>query len=384
MLSKLKVYRYAGIFLFVAMLGSFLVYPVLKGKSAATDLEDAQKQMELLKAEMEQPNSSPALAAKYQRLANILSDCGLLQQLTKPTINAPFMLPPSICINGALAVADPDFNRPLATTSGTGIGTGAVGNCSLSGTATAANYDSYAFNLTGCTAFPTEVTATLCGSAGCQHLGNVDTMLVLYRNVPAGDPLTANGGLPSVFNPAAPCTNARGGQDDLGTTAGTANNPGGSTCNQVVGTNCVAPCTSPSNADSLSGFRRQIGSGRFTIVVAGFGNATTGNYNLFVNAPAAGCNVALETTAAEGTIGGRVTKADGSAISNAVISLSGGGITEPIFARTSSFGYYNFEGLESGETYTLTIDSKRYTFTNSSQVITLQDNAAEVNFISEQ
>ena len=68
---------------------------------------------------------------------------------------------------------------------------------------------------------------TLCGPAGCQHSGNTDTVLILYRNVPAGDPLTANGGLSGVFNPASTCTNARGLQDDLGISAGITNNPGG-------------------------------------------------------------------------------------------------------------------------------------------------------------
>ncbi len=81
---------------------------------------------------------------------------------------------------------------------------------------------------------------TLCGPAGCQHTGNTDTVLILYRNVPAGDPLTANGGLSGVFNPASTCTNARGLQDDLGISAGMTNNPGGSTCNQVVGGSCIA------------------------------------------------------------------------------------------------------------------------------------------------
>ena len=374
MLSKLKIFRYAGIFLFVAMLGSFLVYPVLKSKSAATDLDDAEKQMEMLKAEMEQPNSSPALAAKYQRLANILSDCGPLKQIIKEVgVDDPIAPAANLCVNGSLATTDPEFNRPSTITTGSGVGSPCMG-------AGDANYDVYSFNITGCAAFPTEVTITTCGPAGCAPIAVTDTVLYLYRNVPAGDPLTANGGLPAVFNPAAPCTNARAANSNLN--GGAASTPGsGNTCNQTNTANCLGACA----ANNLtSGFRRQLGRGRFTVVVSATNLTDTGGYNLFVDAPAAGCVVALSTTAAAGNIGGRVTKADGSAINNAVISITGGAITEPIFARTSSFGYYNFEGLESGETYTLTIDSKRYTFTNSSQVITLQDNAAEVNFISEQ
>lgn len=383
--KKFKAMRYIGILLVAITLGSLLIYPYLQGFSASIDNQEAEKQMEILKAEMEKPNSSPALTKKYDRLAEILSDCGPLKQIIKETrIDDPFAPTASLCINGALAAADPDYNRVLLSSTGTGIGTGVVGNCSLSGTATASNYDVYSFNVTGCAVFPTEITATLCGPAGCQHVGNVDTALTLYRNVAAGDPLTANGGLPGVFNPASPCTNARGASDDLGTTSGSANNPGGATCNQVVGANCVAPCTSPSNAGGLSGFRRQLGNGRFTLVVSGFGNTTVGSYNLYVDAPAAGCAIAISPTAAGGTINGRISKTDGSGISKAVISLTGGSLTAPLTARSNAFGYYNFSDLEVGQTYILTVNSKSYTFVNSTQVVALQDNAAEVNFVSEQ
>lgn len=385
MLSRnLKVLRYAGIFLSVAMLCSVLAYPFMRGESAPPAMADLEKQMEAVKTKLESPDSSPVLLEEYYHVANALSNCSAIGQVTRPTINAPFMLPPSICINGALAVADPTFNRPLASSTGTGIGNGTLGNCSLSGTATAAFHDVYSFNLTGCTVFPTEITATLCGPAGCQHLGNVDTMMTLYRNVPAGDPLTANGGLPAVFNPASPCTNARGGQDDLGTVAGTTNNPGGSTCNQVVGANCVAPCTSPSNAGALSGFRRQVGSGRFTIVVAGFSNSTTGSYNLFVNAPAAGCNVALAPTAASATIGGQVRTAGGNGISKAIVTLSGNGI-ETMQVRTNGFGYYSFGEVPVGENYVLTVNgTKMHTFANPTRVVSLEASISDADFVSEQ
>ena len=381
--KNLKTIHYAGIFLCLTAFSLF-AYPLLKGEAATTpNINELNEQMQSLKSEIEQPNSSPALMTKYERLSFLLSDCSFVNQLAGKNYFDELAPAANLCINGSLAVADPDFNRPLASSTGTGIGNGTAGNCSLSGTATAANHDAYNFDLSACAVFPTEITATLCGPAGCQHVGNVDTTLVLYRNVPAGDPLTANGGLPAVFNPASPCTNARGGQDDLGTTSGTPNNPGGSTCNQVVGANCVAPCTSPSNAGGLSGFRRQLGNGRFTLVVAGFGNATVGNYNLYVDAPAAGCSISLVApTAANVAISGRILTSSGQGIRNVTVTVSGGNLQTPRSTLSTTFGNYSFDNLTVGETYVVTVTAKKYSFDNASRVINLQDNISDADFIS--
>jgi hypothetical protein len=382
LVKNLKTIRYTSVCLCFAALFSLFAFPFLKGESATSDIEAVEKQMESLKSEIEKPNSSPALIKQYERLSFTLSNCSFVNQLAGANYFDKLAPTASLCINGALAVADPNYNRVLTTTSGTGVGTGVVGNCSLSGSGSAVEYDVYSFNVTGCAAFPTEITATLCGPAGCQHVGNVDTTLILYRNVAAGDPLTANGGLPGVFNPASACTNARAGSDDLGTTTGTQHNPGGATCNQVVTTQCLTPCTSPSNAAGLSGIRRQLGNGRFTLVVGGFGNGTTGAYNLYVDAPAAGCAIALAPTAANGDISGRVLTSAGQGIRSAAVTISGGSLPSPITKYSSAFGYYSFEGLPVGETYVVTVLAKRFSFDNPSQVINLTDNATDVDFIS--
>ena len=374
----------AKIGLQIAFFCTLILLPCLGNGIVSAQSDTAEKQMEALKSRMETTKpASPALVREYDRLYKIISDCSPTGQIIK-TFRADDPLAPqaNLCINGALAIADPDFNRPLASSTGTGIGNGTVGNCTLSGTATAANHDVYSFNLTGCAAFPTEVTATLCGPAGCQHVGNVDTMLILYRNVAAGDPLTANGGLPSVFNPASPCTNARGGSDDLGTTSGTPNNPGGATCNQVVGADCVAPCTSPSNGGGLSGFRRQLGNGRFTMVIAGFGNTTVGSYNLYVDAPAAGCVVALAPSAANGGITGRVLTANGRGLGMTTITVSGGTLAAPVTALSNPFGYYTVSGLEAGQSYSVSVSTKGHGFASPTQIVTVQDDLANVDFVS--
>lgn len=385
MLSQnLKFVRFSGIVFCLALVAALLAFPALRNNSVIAGGGDAEKEMEAVKARMEVTGPvSPALVKKYDSLAAILSSCSPTGEIIK-TFRADDPLAPqaSLCINGALAVADPDHNRPIMVTSGTGIGTGAVGNCSLSGSGTAVNHDVYSFNLTGCAAFPTEVTVTLCGPGGCQHVGNTDTTLVMYRAVAAGDALTANGGLPGVFNPASACTNAVAGSDDLGTTVGTPNNTGGATCNQTATSQCLPPCTSPSNAGGLGGMRRQLGNGRFTMVVGGFGNGTTGSYNLYVDAPAAGCAVALAPSAANGTIAGRVVTAGGRGIGMTRVTISGGALAAPVTALTNAFGYYTVSGLESGMAYTVSVSAKGATFNEPTRIVTVQDELAGVDFVS--
>jgi hypothetical protein len=91
----------------------------------------------------------------------------------------------------------------------------------------------------------------------------------------------------------------------------------------------------------------------------------------------------LAPTAAGITVSGRVTTPDGTGISGAVLTLTGGMLEQPLTARTNSFGYYNIVGAPAGSTYLLEINARRYTFPQSSQVIHAQDNVAGVDFVAE-
>jgi len=59
----------------------------------------------------------------------------------------------------------------------------------------------------------------------------------------------------------------------------------------------------------------------------------------------------LTLTAANASVSGRVLTAGGQGIRNAEVVISGGTLTEPMRVQTGSFGYYNFEGLQTGQTY---------------------------------
>lgn len=94
-------------------------------------------------------------------------------------------------------------------------------------------------------------------------------------------------------------------------------------------------------------------------------------------------NPPLGPTAAGASISGRVVLSDGSGIRNAAISITGNSLTQPRIAKTSAFGYFSIDGLAAGETYVVTVNSKRYTFSAPSQIVTLTDNIGNVDFVAE-
>ena len=96
--------------------------------------------------------------------------------------------------------------------------------------------------------------------------------------------------------------------------------------------------------------------------------------------PDIGADEFVAPVAANASVSGRVSAANGYGIRNAVIEVAGGNLTEPRYVRTSSFGYYQVDDLEVGETYVLTVQSKRFVFANPSIVLTVQENVGEVNF----
>lgn len=87
---------------------------------------------------------------------------------------------------------------------------------------------------------------------------------------------------------------------------------------------------------------------------------------------------ACTATAAAVSVSGRVMNPYNQGLVNAIVTLADetGAIRT---ARTSSFGYYTFDGVPAGRTYIARVDSRRYTF--DAQVVQVFDNLTDVDFV---
>lgn len=84
---------------------------------------------------------------------------------------------------------------------------------------------------------------------------------------------------------------------------------------------------------------------------------------------------------ANASVGGRVTTSAGVGVSNAIVSLVDSGSGGRRTAITNPFGYYNFESIPTGTTYTISVKSRFFTFTP--QTVLVNDNLANVDFVAE-
>jgi hypothetical protein len=80
------------------------------------------------------------------------------------------------------------------------------------------------------------------------------------------------------------------------------------------------------------------------------------------------------------SISGSVLTSGGAGVRNAVVTISGGNLPAPVVFQTGQFGTYLFEGLQPGWAYTVRVAAKRFRFAQSSQIVTPQANAANLNF----
>ena len=89
--------------------------------------------------------------------------------------------------------------------------------------------------------------------------------------------------------------------------------------------------------------------------------------------------VQMAPSAAEVSVGGRVVTAAGRGISKTHVTLSdsNGNIRTVI---TGTFGYYEFYDVPVGETYTVSVRSKRYQFDDPTRTINVMDELSNVDF----
>lgn len=92
---------------------------------------------------------------------------------------------------------------------------------------------------------------------------------------------------------------------------------------------------------------------------------------------------AMVPVAANVSLGGRILTANGSGIRNALVTVSGGNLPSPLTVQTGSFGYYDFQGLQSGAEYTVTVTAGRNTFTQPTRMVTPTANVSDFDFTAE-
>jgi hypothetical protein len=83
------------------------------------------------------------------------------------------------------------------------------------------------------------------------------------------------------------------------------------------------------------------------------------------------------------SVGGRILTANGAGISNARVTISGGNLPSPVTVTTGQLGWYNFPGLQTGATFTVTVQSKRYSLTVTPRTVTPGGNVTNFDFTAD-
>ena len=85
----------------------------------------------------------------------------------------------------------------------------------------------------------------------------------------------------------------------------------------------------------------------------------------------------------EVSVSGRVLTSEGRGVTNAVVSLieANGNVRNVLTGR---WGYFNFSNVEDGQTVVVSVRSRRFSFSQSTHVISLTDNVADLNFVADQ
>lgn len=90
--------------------------------------------------------------------------------------------------------------------------------------------------------------------------------------------------------------------------------------------------------------------------------------------------VPVINTAATVNIGGRITTPSGKGVRGIKVTLTGLGGVESRTVLSGQYGSYSFPDIEVGETYTIRVSGKRYTFTQNTQLHTVLDEINDINF----
>jgi hypothetical protein len=88
-------------------------------------------------------------------------------------------------------------------------------------------------------------------------------------------------------------------------------------------------------------------------------------------------------TAANVLVSGKITTASGRGIRNVVITLQDASTTETRRILSTTFGYFRFLDVEVGKIYILTVNSKRYVFTQNSRILSPSEDLTDEDFVAD-
>ena len=139
-------------------------------------------------------------------------------------------------------------------------------------------------------------------------------------------------------------------------------------------------------SDGVSSCTGTVAAGSCMITLTTSGARTlTATYNSDANfngSTSAGVSQTVNVvTAASVEIGGRVFTQSGRGVSGAKVTITDqAGSSRTV--STTTFGYFRLTDIQAGETYIITVSSKRYRFTP--QVVNLTDNLTDLNFTAQE
>lgn len=72
----------------------------------------------------------------------------------------------------------------------------------------------------------------------------------------------------------------------------------------------------------------------------------------------------------------------GRGINGVVVTAAGDGLESPRSTRTNIFGYFRLDDLAVGQTYVVSVESKRFVFDNPVRLVDLSGDLTDITFIA--
>lgn len=232
------------------------------------------------------------------------------------------------------------------------------------------------------------VNSTLTVSGTLTNNGTIQGTGTIVNNFTNGASGAVAPGLsPGILNITGNYTNSGAFNVEIGGTGGAGTNPNGHDQLLISGTATIGGTL---NVTLTNGFTPVPGN-QFVILDAATSTGTFTTTNLPNIAPnqwafgydnAAGRIIlgVVPATAAEVSIGGRVFSPEGRGIANArVVVTDSNGVTRT--GQTTSFGNYRVEGLAAGQTYTVSVRARGYSF--APRILTVSQDVSDADFTAE-